>query len=96
MIDLVIKIKQLAADDTVTKWDVLDAWAESIGMDWDGRDKNCKHTNKEVIAKTMFGHGDSQTFIWAKCKKCGAVGDTIQQMGFPATYENMRKAHSEL
>jgi hypothetical protein len=56
----------------------------------------CNHIGIEITAKTSFGHGDSTTKITARCKECGAVGETVEQRGFPATYDNMRLAQSNL
>lgn len=50
----------------------------------------------EIITKTTFGHGDSQTEIKAICKDCKAESKIIVQLFWPATHENMRKALTDL
>lgn len=50
----------------------------------------------EIITRTIFGHGDSETIIKAICLDCEAESDVIHQLLWPPTKENMREALTNL
>lgn len=49
----------------------------------------------EIYTKTSFGHGDSSTHVWAKCRDCDAQTEGFDIRGFPATYDDIRQAQDE-
>ena len=54
----------------------------------------CDSYSYAIMAKTEFGHGDSETAVYCECLKCGHKSPKESQLGFPAEYAVMRKAQA--